>query len=274
MEDGRGGARLESSVRTIALTNQKGGVGKTTTAVNLSAALARLGRRTLLVDLDPQANATLAFGLAPHTLENTSYDLLAGRTTVTAAARAIEPRLWLLPANLNLAGAELELASAIGRDHVLRDRMEQATDFDFVLLDLPPSLGLLNVNALAFCREVFIPMQCEYFALHGLSLLMKTLHTVKRRLNPELHVGGVVACMYDARKALARETVEELRRHFGEKLFTTVIRSNVRLAEAPSHGKTIFDHAPDSHGAEDYLNLAREVAGVSLPAAEPVRVAG
>jgi chromosome partitioning protein len=261
-------------MRTIALTNQKGGVGKTTTAVHLAAGLARLGRRTLLIDMDPQANATLAFGLAPHTLENTSYDLLAGRTTVAAAARAIEPGLWLLPSNLNLAGAELELTSAIGREHVLRDRMEAAAEYDFVLVDLPPSLGLLNVNALAYCREVFIPMQCEYFALHGLSLLLKTLHTVKRRLNPELHVGGVVACMYDARKSLARETVEELRRHFGDTFFKTVIRANVRLAEAPSHGKTVFDHAPDSHGAEDYLALAREVAEQAAAGPEAVRAAG
>jgi chromosome partitioning protein len=254
-------------MRTLALTNQKGGVGKTTTAVNLSVALARLGHRTLLIDLDPQANATLAFGLAPHELETTTYDLLAGRTTAARAARELEPKLWLLPANLDLAGAEMELASAIGREHVLRDRMEGVTDYDYVLVDLPPSLGLLNVNALAYCRQVLIPMQCEFFALHGISLLMRTLHTIKRRLNPELSVGGVIACMYDARKSLSGETVEEIRRHFGPKLFRTVIRTNVRLAEAPSHGKSIFDHAPDSHGAEDYLNLARELAGTAVETA-------
>ncbi len=249
-------------MRKIALVNQKGGVGKTTSAVNLSAAVARLGKRVLLLDLDPQSNATVSFGLRPHELPSTVYALLSGTATLEQVMREVRPNLWLLPSSLDLAGAEMELSTQIGREQVLREALREATGFDFVFVDCPPSLGVLNVNGLVYVEEIFIPVQCEFFALHGLSLLMRTVELVKRRLNPNLAVTGFIPCMYDARKGLARETVRELETHFGDRVFTTRIRSNVRLAEAPSHGMTIFDYAPDSNGAEDYDALAREVTGL------------
>ena len=246
-------------MRKIALVNQKGGVGKTTTAVNLSAALARLDRRVLLIDLDPQSNATISFGIQPHQQTVTSYSVLNGTPPQPVK---VSENLHLIPSNIELAGAEMELASAIGRETVLKDAMAGLAGYDFVLLDCSPSLGLLSINALSYVTEVMIPLQCEFLALHGISLLMRTVDLVKKRLNPALEITGVIPCMYDARKSLARETVVEIERYFKEKVFKSKVRTNVRLAEAPSHGKSIFDYAPESYGAEDYLALAREVAGI------------
>lgn len=264
-------------MRRIALVNQKGGVGKTTTTVNLAAALSELGRRVLVVDLDPQANATVHFGLRPAELKLTTYSLLVGGLPAREVIRQVSPNLFLVPSNLDLAGAEMELSTAIGRELVLRDALQEATDFDFVLVDCPPSLGVLNVNGLVFVQEVFIPLQCEFFALHGLSLLVRTIDIVRRRLNPALAITGVIPTMYDGRKGLSRETIAEIERHFGPKVFRSRIRTNVRLAEAPSHGRSILDYAPDSYGTEDFRALAREVAGIPdpLPApAEPAAPAG
>ena len=251
-------------MRRIALVNQKGGVGKTTTAVNLAAGLATLGKRVLLIDLDPQSNTTINFGLRPHELKLTTYSILVGGSPPADVIRQIAPYLFLIPANIDLAGAEMELSTQFGREQILRDAMKPISDFDYCLVDCPPSLGILNVNGLTFVDEVFIPMQCEFFALHGLSLLVRTIEVVKKRLNPALAVTGVIPCMYDVRKGLARETVKEIEKHFGPRVFRTRIRTNVRLAEAPSHGKSIFDYAPDSYGTEDYRSLAREVAGLPL----------
>ena len=251
-------------MRRIALVNQKGGVGKTTTAVNLAAGLATIGKRVLLIDLDPQSNTTINFGLRPHELKLTTYSILVGGVPPAEVIRQIAPNLFLIPASIDLAGAEMELSTQFGREQILRDAMQTVGDYDFCLVDCPPSLGILNVNGLVFVNEVFIPMQCEFFALHGLSLLVRTIEVVKKRLNPTLDVTGVVACMYDSRKGLSRETVREIEKHFGPRVFTTKIRTNVRLAEAPSHGKSIFDYAPDSYGTEDYLALAREVAGLPI----------
>lgn len=251
-------------MRRIALVNQKGGVGKTTTTVNLAAGLALLGKRVLLIDLDPQSNSTINFGLRPHELKLTTYSILVGGSPPREVIRQIAPNLFLIPASIDLAGAEMELSTQFGREQILRDAMNDVSDFDFCLVDCPPSLGLLNVNGLVFVNEVFIPMQCEFFAMHGLSLLVRTIEVVKKRLNPALAVTGVVACMYDVRKGLARETVREIEKHFGSRVFRTRIRTNVRLAESPSHGKSIFDYAPDSYGAEDFRLLAREVAGLPI----------
>jgi chromosome partitioning protein len=260
-------------MRKIALVNQKGGVGKTTTAVNLSAALARLDRRVLLIDFDPQANATVSLGVPPHQQKSTSYALLTGAPPDPVR---LSDRLHLVPSNIELAGAEMELASEIGRETVLRNALAGLSGYDFVILDCSPSLGLLSVNALTFVDEVMIPLQCEFLALHGISLLLRTIELVKKRLNPALEITGVIACMYDARKGLARETVQEIENYFKDKVFRSRIRTNVRLAEAPSHGKSIFDYAPESYGAEDYMALAREVAGIVPiipPAPEPLPLA-
>jgi chromosome partitioning protein len=256
-------------MRKIALVNQKGGVGKTTTAVNLGAGLARLGKRVILVDADPQANATLALGLTAGDVEASVHDVLRGGAKASKVLIERVPHLLLLPASLNLAGIEMELAQEIGRETVLREALKDLPEADFLLVDCPPSLGLLNINALTCVEEVFIPIQCEFFALQGIAMLMQTVGLVQRRLNPKLQVTGVIPCMYDARKGLAREVVSEIERHFGEKVFKARIRANVRLAEAPSHGKTIFEYAPDSNGAADYNALAREVAGLPAETAQP-----
>ncbi len=246
-------------MRKIALVNQKGGVGKTTTAVNLSDALSRLDRRVLLIDLDPQSNATISLGIPPTDQKNTTYAILNGEPPNPIE---ISPNLHLIPSSIDLAGAESELAVEIGRETILRDALSSLGGYDVVILDCSPSLGLLSINALTYVTEVMVPLQCEFLALHGISLLTRTVDLIRKRLNPELEIKGVIPCMYDVRKGLARETVEELQNYFKGKVFKTRIRTNVRLAEAPSHGLTIFEYAPDSNGAEDYLALAREIVGI------------
>jgi len=237
-------------------------VGKTTTAVNLSAAISRLDRRVLLIDLDPQSNATVSLGVPPDQQKNnTSYGLLNGQPFQPIE---LSPNFHLVPSNIELAGAEMELTSVIGREIVLRDALADVKGYDFMILDCSPSLGLLSVNALTTAKEVMVPLQCEFLALHGISLLMRTIDLVRKRLNTELSITGVIPCMYDVRKGLARDVVVEIEKHFGDKVFKSKIRSNVRLAEAPSHGKSIFDYAPDSYGAEDYLALAREIVGIEM----------
>lgn len=246
-------------MRKIALVNQKGGVGKTTTAVNLSDALSRLDRRVLLIDLDPQSNATISLGIPPTDQKNTTYAILNGDAPNPIE---ISPHLHLIPSSIDLAGAESELAVEIGRETILRDALSSLSGYDFIILDCSPSLGLLSINALTYVTEVMVPLQCEFLALHGISLLTRTVDLIRKRLNPDLEIKGVIPCMYDVRKGLARETVAELQNYFKGKVFKTRIRTNVRLAEAPSHGLTIFEYAPDSNGAEDYLALAREIVGI------------
>lgn len=249
-------------MRTIALVNQKGGVGKSTTAVNLSAGLAKLGKRVLLIDLDPQAHATVALGLDPRKLEKTIYTLLSGQAQMGEVLRPVADGLSIIPSNIHLAGGEAELSTLPEPAYVLKRAMGAVnpSDFDYAIVDCPPQLGFLNVNCLIWVREVFIPMTCEFYALHGLSLIMDTVERLRAKLNPALGISGVITCQVHPRRAITRDVLSDLERHFPGKVLKTRIRVNVRLVEAPSHGKSIFDYAPDSNGAADYMSLAREIA--------------
>ena len=244
--------------RIIAIVNQKGGVGKTTTAINLGAALARAGRRVLLVDVDPQANLTASLGVQAGDAP-TLYRVLRGDAP---AREAIVRRggYDVLPAGIDLSGAEIEFAAAAGREFLLSEALAPVLpDYDYALLDCAPSLGLLTLGALTLAGEVFIPLQSEYLALQGVSQLLQTVQVVCRRLNPRLAVTGIVATLYDQRKRLNREVIENIASYFGAKLFSTRIRDNISLAEAPSYGQDIFEYRPDSYGAQDYAALAAEV---------------
>lgn len=266
-------------MRRIAVINQKGGVGKTTTAVNLGAALARLGHRVLLLDLDPQANLTLHVDRQPDLEAKTmTHVLLEEEPLAEVVQPTATPGLDVAPADTSLGGVEQVLANRIGRETILREAIERLPRdaqraYDFALMDCPPSLGVLSANALVCAREVVIPMQTEYFSLQGMAKLLEVVELVRHRLNPELHVRSIVPCMVDLRTNLTHEVLDEIRRHFGDRVSTTLIRSNVKLAEAPSFGVTIFEHAPDSHGAADYAALATEIAatatsgtGAAIPA--------
>ncbi len=263
-------------MRSIAVLNQKGGVGKTTTAVNLSAALAAAGRRVMLLDLDPQAHATLHLGLMPDPNIRSIYDVLTGNTSIAEARRQVSENLWVVGSHIDLAAAEVELVGVVGREVVLRDKLledAQAADappFDFLLIDCPPSLGILTLNALAAVEEVFLPLQPHFLALHGLSKLLETIDLVARRINERLRLSGIVFCLYESGTRLAGEVGRDVEAYFeaqrGKRapwadvqMFATRIRRNIRLAEAPSFGQSIFQYAPDSHGAEDYKQLAEEV---------------
>lgn len=247
--------------RTIALANQKGGSGKTTTAVNLGAALARAGRRVLLVDLDPQAHATLHLGQNPETLGNSVYEVLKGQLRAEEAAVRILDRLDLLPANVHLANAEEELRDIKGRETLLRAALGPLErSYDYILVDCPPSLGLLTLAALVASGEVIVALQAQFLALAGSGKLLETVELVKSRgLNAGLEISGVLATMYDQRTTLSEEVLAEMRKHFKGKVYRALIRGNVALAEAPIRGLDIFRYQAASHGAEDYAALAREV---------------
>lgn len=243
----------------IAVINQKGGVGKTTTALSLAAYLQKTGKSVLIVDIDPQGNATSGLGLNKQSQENTIYDVILGNTTVeNAIVEAPSAGFDVVPANANLAAAEVELANQEKREFALKKALTGVT-YDYVLIDCPPALGLLTVNALVAARWVFIPVQAEYYALEGLSQLLDVMQRVRRGLNPDLELLGVCATMYDSRTSLAENVYKELQKHFGDKLFDTVIPRNVRLAEAPSFGKTIAEHDKWSKGARAYKQLAKEL---------------
>jgi len=247
--------------KTIAIANQKGGVGKTTTAINLSASLATLGKKILLIDTDPQGNATNGFGFEQNKLEKTTYEVLIGEEEIENAILKTElPGLSLLPANINLVGAEIELVNFIGREKILKQRISSINnEYDFIIIDCPPSLGLLTINALTSADSVLIPVQCEYYALEGLSKLLNTIHMIRKALNPELTIEGVLLTMFDSRLRLSNQVASEIRKLFGDKAFKTVIYRNVRLSEAPSHGKPIILYDPSSIGCKNYLELAKEI---------------
>ena len=247
--------------RIIAIANQKGGVGKTTTTVNLGAALADMGWRTLLVDLDPQGNASTGVGIENRGLERSMYHVMLHDEPLENVVEPTDVKnLFVAPASLDLAGAEIELVPAFSREQRLKRAIEAVLDdYDYVLIDCPPSLGLLTVNGLAAAREVLVPIQCEYYALEGLGQLLRNVDLVKRNLNPELDVSTILCVMYDARTNLAGMVVSEVREHFGDKVLRTVIPRTVRLSEAPSFGQPITTFDPKSRGALAYRDAAKEV---------------
>lgn len=247
--------------KIIAIANQKGGVGKTTSAINLSAGLGVLEKKVLLVDTDPQANSTSGVGYDPREIENGVYECLIGK--VKAKDIILEtksPNLFLMPAHIDLVGAELELVNVENRENMMKNALSEIIDdFDYIIIDCAPSLGLLTLNSLTAAHSLIIPIQCEYFALEGLGKLLNTVKIVQRRLNPELTIEGLLLTMYDTRLRLSNQVVEEVKTHFQDLVFKTIIHRNVTLGEAPSYGETIIVHDSTSKGAINYLNLSQEI---------------
>ena len=265
-------------MRKIAVLNQKGGVGKTTTVVNTAAALAGMGSKVVVVDLDPQAHLTIHLGLEPQTISASSYEVLTKEAKFEEEILLVRPNLWLLPANINLVGAESELVSVVGRETILREAIGSVEDkFDYLMIDCPPSLGLLTLNALAAAEEVLIPLQPHFLALQGFGKLLQTVELVNKRINPDLKVQGVLLCMFDTRASLPSEVRADIE-HFLEsargtncawaqaQILPTFIRRNIKLAEAPSYGQTIFEYEPNCHGAEDYKKVAESIHTQFQPA--------
>ncbi|MBQ2931362.1 MAG: ParA family protein [Clostridia bacterium] len=247
--------------KVIAIANQKGGVGKTTTAVNLSACLGKKGKKTLLIDIDPQGNTTSGLGVDPREVELSVYDAIINDVDIEETLIKTDfDNLWICPANINLAGAELELVAKPEREYILKKAIAKVKDkFDFIFIDCPPSLGLITLNSFAATDSVLVPIQCEYYALEGLSQLTNTIKMVKKALNPDLSLEGVLLTMFDARTNLSIQVVDEVKKFFPEKVFKTVIPRNVRLSEAPSFGQPIIEYDKHSRGAECYMQLADEV---------------
>ena len=269
-------------MRIISIANQKGGVGKTTTTVNLVGALAKCGQKVIVIDLDPQAHLTTCFGLDPRDLETTAYEVLCKETKLADALLDIGNNIKLLSSSLDLAAVEQELSSVIGRETVLSSAIEAYDEpVDYIFIDCPPSLGMLTLNAFSASREIFIPLQAHFLSLQGLSQLLEMLLLVNKRINPNLSVSGLLFCMFDARTSLSAEILKDITTFFEEqrdqespwqhiKLFDTKIRRNIKLAEAPSYGVCIFDYALESNGAQDYLSLANEVIAMDQADAQEI----
>lgn len=242
----------------IALCNQKGGVGKTTCALNIAAGLAMLGKKVLLVDFDPQAHLTYSLGIAAHDLKKTVYPVMKGLASMEEVMITHEG-MDILPANLELTEMENEQASFPDHEFTLKNKLAAVRDKEYIIIDCPPSTGFLTVNALACCRDIFIPLQMEFLALKGMGRLMSRIEEVQKSFNRNLKISGIIATRFDSRKKLNNAIMDSIRERFGDKVFSTVIRENIVVAEAPSFGQTIFEYAPKSHGAEDFLNLCEEI---------------
>ncbi|MFA5072820.1 MAG: ParA family protein [Nitrospirota bacterium] len=246
--------------RIIAIANQKGGVGKTTTAINIAASLAAAEKRVLLIDMDPQGNSSSGMGLDRNEKNGSTYDLFTGKKTLDEVKKSTYfPWLEVVPAGIDLVGVEVELMQMDSREKVLKNILKTTDTYEYIFIDCPPSLGLLTVNALTAADGVLIPVQCEYYALEGLTALMNTIKLIKQNLNPELGIEGVLLTMYDSRNNLADQVAQEVRKYFGSKVYTTIIHRNVSLSEAPSHGKPVLLYDIRSRGAQSYLELAKEV---------------
>ena len=254
-------SKAKKPTRVIAIINQKGGVGKSTTAVNLSAALSELGKKVLVVDFDPQGNSTSGFGIDKEKLDACVYDALLHDVPATQIIQdSCCKKVFVIPATIQLAGAEIELVSAMARETRLKDLLEPIRDeFDFIFIDCPPSLGLLTINALTAVDSVLIPIQCEYYALEGVTKLLESVRMVKQRMNKELDTFGILMTMYDSRTSLSNQVVEDVRQFFGNLCFKTVIPRRVKISEAPSYGEPVIKYAPSDKGARAYMALAREV---------------